>query len=319
MSKLIKLHDIQTPSTKILAVAMHTGANICAAGDREGIIHIIDLTSGDIVRKLKQHVGFVYALTFDPDTGHLISTGKDKSLRVWDVQTGQFLRDIAGIFCPTDARTLGAQNFKPSTRSHSMTVLSLACAKGKRMATGGQDAIVKLWIGGEPIRSFNWHTGPVTCVRFQPNTGVLFSASKDKTIRSWNDTNGAMLHKYLGHEEEIVGLDFASESHFLSTDAAGNVLVWRTGKESPLASLYTAPARASATCISPGGERLFLGLEDGTIVSLSLNPDAKDITASPDTIHHDHASAIRSLNVSDNGLMASADNSGKVMLWQIEE
>lgn len=83
MSEIVISHAIELATQKVLALAFHPDGRRLAAGDRDGFIHIIDAETGEVLRTLGRHVEFVYALAFDPDTGHLISSGKDKSLRVW--------------------------------------------------------------------------------------------------------------------------------------------------------------------------------------------------------------------------------------------
>lgn len=310
------LHDIQLPTQKVLAVEFSLDEQKCAAGDRDGIIHILDVESGTVEKKLRQHVEFVYTLAFNPDNGHLLSAGKDKSIREWDIESGAFIKDHAGIFVSQGARTMGAQSFKPTTRSHKMTILSIAAVKGGRMATSSQDKYVKLWKHGEPIRTFDWHSAPVTCVRFQPETDILFSASRDLTIRSWNEETGALIHKYSGHYAEIIAFDFLDKNHFISVDVAGYVLIWNVDHESPIEIIYQADGRIqTATCQN---HILWLGFENGKLeaIKIDLNQIQK-IEKSDFSIQH-HQSEVRCIRASKNGYMLSCDNAGKVAIWSIE-
>lgn len=315
---ILKLsHEIQLPSLKVLAVAFSQDEKICAAGDRDGFIHLIDTESGEVVRKLKQHVEFVYTLTFHPDNGNLLSAGKDKSIREWDIEKGVMVKDHAGIFMSQSARTMGAQSFKPTTKSHKMTILSLDIIPGGKMATGSQDRNVKLWKNGEPIRTYDWHTGPVTCVRFQPNTQILFSASRDLTIRSWNEENGALIHKYNGHYAEIIGLEFIDENTFVSVDVAGYVILWDAEQESPLAFIYQASGRIQCAKLSYDKKILFLGYENGKIDALRIDGTQK--IEKPDCTLQHHICEVRCICTASDGKIASCDNSGKVVIWRLEE
>ncbi len=317
MFKLNKKYDIQTPSQKVLAVAMNKDSSLCAAGDRDGITHIIDMQNGEIVRKLKQHVEFVYAMALDPDTDHLITTGKDKSLRVWDMQNGTFLRDLAGIFTSASARTMNAQSLKATTKSHTKTVTAIACDNEGRMATGGQDARVKYWVNGEPMRSYEWHSGPISCVRFQPETHLLFSASKDKSIRSWNADNGAMVHKYQCHEDEVVSFAFITKDRFVSVDASGVVLLWDVENEKALGELYRAPGQVQSMALDADKNLLILGLEDGRLIGLDISGDKPETKQAMFTIE-DHEFAVRAIDIR-NDVVATSDNAGKVKIWTIEQ
>ena len=314
MSELKSYQTIQTPSAKVLAVAINDDKSRCAAGDRDGMIHIIDTASGEVLRKLKQHVEFVYCLAFMPN-GHLLSAGKDKSIREWDIETGEFLCDYAGIFQTKKSRSMAAQSLRAEARSHSMTILSLAVTDDNQMATSSQDKLVKLWKDGNPIRTCDWHTGPVTCVRFQPETNILYSASRDKTIRSWSPSNGAVLHRYNGHLGEIIGLEFIDESSFVSVDVLGNVLIWDADIEQPAGQLYAASGRVMCASLLRKHHQLLLGLENGSIEAVDIRfedrPELRQATAKASQ----HTSEVRCIAATDDDLFASSDNSGKVILW----
>ncbi|MBQ9395231.1 MAG: hypothetical protein IJU23_06900, partial [Proteobacteria bacterium] len=265
MPKLTLTHTVQLPSGKALAVAISPDGKLCAAGDRDGYIHIIDVKSGEIVRKLGRHVEFVYTLAFNPDNGHLFSAGKDKSIREWDIETGTFIKDHAGIFVNAGARSMNSQALKAGTRSHSMTILDIALEKGGIMATASQDKHLKYWKDFEPFRTYDWHSAAVTCVRFQPETGILYSASRDKTIRSWNEINGAVINKYNGHYGEIIGLEFLDETTLVSSDNKGQVIVWNSHSESPALFVHESASPIFCSAILRKNKLLFLCLEHGSI------------------------------------------------------
>ena len=315
------LHEnmtIQVPSQKVLAVAFNADGTLCAAGDRDGIIHIVDVQSGSIVKKLKQHLEFVYCLVFDAQTGHLLSAGKDKSIREWDLESCKMVRDFAGIFSISSDHST-PHGLKPATRSHRMTILSLALGPDHKMATGSQDTNVKFWQNGDPVRTYDWHSGPVTCVRFQPETAVLFSASRDKTIRSWNDNNGAVLHRYNGHLGEIIGLEFIDESHFVSVDELGYVIGWKVQDESPSAFLYHSECRIGCAAYKDG--YLVLGRTDGRLEIINVQPDKWPETSECVCISEPSenvSSEIRSLAIKDMQCIASGDNSGKLRFWKLD-
>ena len=319
MPKLKLTHTVQLPSAKALAVAISPDGKLCAAGDRDGYIHIIDMKSGEIIKKLGRHIEFVYTLAFSPDNGHLFSAGKDKSIREWDIETGTFIKDHAGIFVNAGARSMNSQVLKQGTRSHSMTILDIALDKNNVMATASQDKHLKYWKNFEPFRTYDWHTAAVTCVRFQPETGILFSASRDKTIRSWNEVNGAVINKYNGHYGEIIGLDFVDETMFVSADNKGQVIVWNSNSESPAQFLHEADSPIFCSAVLKKKKILFLGLENGSIEAVKISTD-KDAEHSKALLSvHEHESEVRSISVHEAGGVASGDNSGRVNLWKYSD
>ena len=311
---------IQLPSGKALAAVFNPGGTQCAVGDRDGVIHIIDVASGEVIQRLRQHIEFVYCLQYLPGNNHLLSAGKDKSIREWDVESGKLVRDYAGIFSASAPTGHVAHGLKPATRSHRMTILSLAVAPdGDWMATGSQDNTLKLWQNGDPVRTFDWHTAPVTCVRFQPETQTLFSASRDKTIRSWSATNGAVIHRYNGHPGEIIGLEFIDRNHFVSVDDQGYVYAWEPHQEFPVAQIFKTTVPVCCATLDSEKNSLILGCARGQIEVVDVNPDNWEspdhfiYRCEPQTVHE---TDVRCVAVADSGnVAATGDNSGKRVLW----
>lgn len=319
MPKLKLLHTIQLPSAKALAVALSPDGKFCAAGDRDGFIHVIDVKSGEIIRKLGRHVEFVYTLAFCPDNGHLFSAGKDKSIREWDIETGSFIKDHAGIFVNSGPRSMNSQILKPVTRSHGMTILDIAFEKDGIMATASQDKHVKYWKNFDPFRTYDWHSAAVTRVRFQPETKILYSASRDKTIRSWNEINGAVINKYSGHYGEIVALEFADESMFVSGDNKGQVILWNVHSESPMLFLHEAESPIFCSAVLRKRSILMLGLENGSIELVRITDDKAAEHSKALFAVCEHESEVRTLCAHESGMAASGDNSGRVNLWKYSE
>lgn len=315
------VHTLKSTDVKTLAVAFDPTSKVLACAGKEGCVRIFDVESGELLKTCRQHVDFIYTLAFETEGKTVISAGKDKTLRVWDIETGKFVRDYADI-CSSSAssRSMMSQSFKPSLKSHKMTVLCVACADGGYMATGGQDCHVKLWKNGNPIRTYDWHSGPVIAVAFQPGSHILFSASKDRTIRSWDEITGAMVHKYQGHLDEVSSLHFLDETHFVTSDISGKVFVWDVEKESPLGCIFSADQAIQCSSLSPDKEKLVLGFDTGDIAVISTKFDGKPKEAEALFSTHGHNLAIRSVDWASDGIhIASGDNEGVSKIWKISE
>ena len=74
---------------------------------------------------LKGHLGRVFSVSFSPDGKRIVSGSFDKTVKVWDAQTGQETLTLKG---------------------HSDTVLSVSFSPdGKRIVSGSSDHTVKVW------------------------------------------------------------------------------------------------------------------------------------------------------------------------------
>lgn len=65
--------------------------NLLALADAEGVITLLDVNTGEVVRQIQAHTDTIFALAFSPDGQLLASSSQDCAIRLWDVRTGEFL------------------------------------------------------------------------------------------------------------------------------------------------------------------------------------------------------------------------------------
>ena len=111
------------------------------------------------------HTGVVTCVAHSPDGKRLVSGSSDKTLKVWDADTGQEIRTLVGH---TGAITCVA--FSPD---------------GKRLVSGSEDRTVKVWDvqTGQEIRTLEGHTSGVTCVAFSPDGKASSAAARTRHSR----------------------------------------------------------------------------------------------------------------------------------------
>jgi len=124
------------------------------------------------VKKTQGHFGFVYCICVDPE-GKFIVTGADDSLiKVWSAHTGDLMTTLRG-------------------HSHNVCDLTMKYAKdGKTtiLASTSDDLTIRLWQlpSGRALCVLKGHKKGVEAIRFDKNTGVLFSASNDGSLCMWD-------------------------------------------------------------------------------------------------------------------------------------
>jgi RNA polymerase sigma factor (sigma-70 family) len=115
---------------------------------------------------------WINALAFSPDGRRLAGGANDRTIRLWDVTTGEELLRLKG---------------------HVDEVRSLAFApNGKTLASGSSDQTVRLWdlATGKEVRRFRGHRRGVAAVAFSPDGKRLASGSSDTTVLVWDLTDG---------------------------------------------------------------------------------------------------------------------------------
>jgi len=121
-------------------------------------------------RRSKCEQGAVRAVRFSVDGEFCLTSGADKTAKLWSVKkSGALLKTYAG---------------------HGNEVLDArgSCDNG-HVLTCGVDRAVLLWeVGtGKIVRNFRGaHAGPVNCVRFNEDSSVAVSGSTDATCKCWD-------------------------------------------------------------------------------------------------------------------------------------
>ncbi len=127
------------------------------------------------VRKsLKGHAGSALRVVYSPDSTKLASAGRDKTVRIWDVKTGETLRTLKG---------------------HTDDVYIVAYSPdGSMLASGGDDDAVYIWDPntGKLLRTLNGHS-----VAFSPDGSMLASGGDDNVV-IWNPETGKALRTLNG-------------------------------------------------------------------------------------------------------------------------
>ena len=204
------------------------------------------------VRTLKGHTDGVMCLQFSETLAHpafpvLISGSYDRTVRVWNLETGAELHCMKG---------------------HTRAVRALQFDEVK-LITGSMDCTLKVWDWrrGRCIRTLTGHTEGVVCLNFDEN--VLASGSVDSTIKVWNlRTGGAFTLR--GHSDWVNAVQlWDSNAGSARSEAETSAPIFdvssASGSRSPLGNSANASSQ-----IDPG-KMLFSASDDGTIKLWDLN------------------------------------------------
>jgi WD40 repeat protein len=222
--------------------------------------------------------GPVLAISSDGRRG--LTGGEDRSLRLWDLASGQQRRIYSGLSesatCAAfsrDGRLVAAgtrdgtvmifeaESARPlhPLRRHQGEVASVAFSPdGKLVASGGEDARVRVWevARARALHQLTGHTDWVREVAFFDDGKSVASASDDGTWRVWELTRGKLL-KTLGelNGPEVTALALSHDGKLALTGEAGRgVRLWSVDAGEPLRMLDEA-ARVVAVAFSEGGAR----------------------------------------------------------------
>ena len=118
---------------------------------------------GPLLRTLEGHGSTVKAVVIAPDGKTAVSASLDKTLKVWDLNSGEVLQTLKG---------------------HTQRVAAVAIAPdGKTAVSGSWDKTLKVWDlnAGEVLQTLAGHGGWVGAVAIAPDGKTAVSASHDAT------------------------------------------------------------------------------------------------------------------------------------------
>ncbi len=188
-------------------------------------------------------------MTFSPDGRHALSASMDKTLRLWDVQSGKEMRQFVGH---TDF--IHNASFSPD---------------GRRIFSASKDGTVRLWeVGtGAEIRSFEKRWAAVGGIAFSPD-GRRALSNCDDGLRLWDVGTGEEVRRITDAAGFGTPVFTPDEHHAVSIcDPRGKWSLWDldTGKE--VRSYYVEPPFRPKNDIgvSPDGRLAVCGNFRGSI------------------------------------------------------
>jgi WD40 repeat protein len=261
-----RIHDIvYSPDGRWLAIA---------SGDpgRSGLVTLWSATpdgTASAGRELFKGGDSVFAATFSPDGTRLAAAGSDRTVRVWNVETGQLLSTIEdhadwilglafspnGQFLATASRDRTSKVFDWAKRStlatfagHADTVHAVSFTpEGGRVATGGGDGLVRIWTPADDAKqetSLGGFKGPVFRLRFGPDGKDLVACSADRTISVFKGKERRLT--LTGHTDWIHALAISPDGQTLASGSwDGEIRLWRLADGQSTGTFLAAPGLSS--------------------------------------------------------------------------
>ena len=248
----------------------------------------------ELLRTLEGHSREVNDVAVTPDGKRAVSASSDKTLKVWDLESGRALRILEGY---------------SSVEGVAVT------PDGKCVVSASGDSL-KVWDleSGHTLRTLKRPWDPVTSVAVTPDGKRAVSASKGATLNMWDLESGVALHIPRAHSDSVNGATVTPDGkRAVSASSDHTLKVWDLESGRLLRTLEGHSGGVNGVAVTPDGRRAVSASRDQTLKVWDLECGLELRTLDG------HSREVNDVAVTPDGERAvSASSDKKLMVWDLE-
>jgi WD40 repeat protein len=249
-----------------------------------------------LLRTLDGHAASVSGVALMADGQQAVSASEDRTLQVWDLESGRALRTLEG---------------------HAAFVACVAVtADDRRAVSGSGDNTLKVWDleSGRALRTLEGHASYVYGVAVTADGQRAVSASEDRTLKVWDLESGRALCTLEGHASYVYGVAVTSDGQRAVSASWDNTLkVWDLESGRALRTLDGHAAYVYSVAVTADCQRVVSASWDNTLKVWDLESGRVLRTL------EGHSSYIYGVAVTADGRRAvSASHDRTLQVWDLE-
>jgi WD40 repeat protein/serine/threonine protein kinase len=170
-------------------------------------------TNGNLLRTFEGHTGAIYKAVFSPDASRIATSSGDETLlddrfdevdrtvRIWDAQTGEQL-----LVIEPHSGFVRALDYSP---------LGDTIAYGVWDGTNGGTVRIHDATTGEELDRFFGHTTPLLDVIYSSDASQILTIAWDRNLHIWDIQRGVIEKTFSGFGERLLTADFSNSSDYI--------------------------------------------------------------------------------------------------------
>jgi WD40 repeat protein/serine/threonine protein kinase len=238
------------------------------------------------LKTLRGHTAGVSSVAFSPNGQRILTGSDDKTAKVWDAATGNYLftltehsSGITSVAFSADGQRIvtgsadqtakvwdaATGNYLFTLRGHSNMVTSVAfSADGQRIVTGSADQTAKVWDAatGKCLFTLTGHSAAVRSVAFSPDGQRVVTGSEDKTAKVWDVVSRKVLYTFERHTAGVLSVAFSPDGQRIATVGYDGAKVFEAASGHELLTLRGHGRFIFSVAFSPDGQRIVTGSRD---------------------------------------------------------
>jgi WD40 repeat protein len=208
--------------------------------------------TGELLATLEGHTHTIEALTFSPDGITLASSSYDRTVILWQVEGGRFLKKL------TQKQTFGQLEFTPDGQFLAGIV---------RFDTAGDDIWIWRMDTGEHTRGWplaDDHS--LFSAMALSADGTTFVTSHDAALSVWSFADGAPGPTFAA-ADKVMRMALSPDGQLLAVGLYdGKIEIWNVATGTLLQTRQAHTSYTNAIAFTPGGATLISASDDGSII-----------------------------------------------------
>jgi WD40 repeat protein len=283
--------------------------------------------------------GLTNAIVMSTDDRHFITAHDDKTIRIWDRDSGRELQKLSGheqvvrsivlskdgktLYSGSDDRTIKEWKLSDGLCSytfigHEGLINAIVLSKdGEFLYSGSDDGVIKQWqISDYTCQGkFEGHRSSVNAIVLSEDGKFLYSGSNDCTIKKWQISDRTCQHTLDAHRKSVNAIVLSNDAKFLYSGSNDcTIKEWLLGDGICQRTLVGHQSSVNAIVLSRDGQLLYSGSDDRTINEWKLSDGICQ------RMFEGHEDWVNAIALSSGGeFLYSSSQDGTIKEWKIAD